>query len=159
MFPQFPARDAGGHMGPPLQMGKGASDFPYKSSQNTRRFYCNHNPSTGSVFVLDIPSALLSTPHRISIFSTSLGLIVNIRDTPCSFVLASCASFASPCRAKLSRSAARPLPTRPAALGSGGGPACRSREYPLYRIFNSFSTSLRLMVNIRETPCSCMVTP
>ena len=61
--------------------------------------------------------------HRtFNSFSTSLRLMVSIRDTPCSFVVASCASLTLPGRAKLAHSAAPPLPTRPAALGSGGAP-------------------------------------
>ena len=60
-------------------------------------------------------------------------------------------------RESLARSLAPPLPTRPAPLGSGGGPM--QEPGTCYLMCSSFSTSFRLMVSRRLIPCSCMVTP
>ena len=71
----------------------------------------------------------------------------------------------------LARSLASPLPGEPVSLGFAGvcsHPAAQVWPVPLgvaarrarrHLMCNSFSTSFRLMVSIRLTPCSCMVTP
>ena len=105
-------------------------------------------------------------------FSTSFRLIVRIRLTPCSFVDAKSASLRNSRRRKfLARSLASPLPGEPVSLGFAGVcsyPAAQVRPAPAgvavrrvrrHLMCNSFSTSFRLIVSIRLTPCSCMVTP
>ena len=107
-----------------------------------------------------------------SSFSTSFRLMVSIRLTPCSFVDAKPASLGTPAGGNSSPAPLRLLsPANPFHWASPGSAhtlrhrcglpllGVAVRRVRRHLMCNSFSTSFRLIVSIRLTPCSCMVTP
>ena len=88
-----------------------------------------------------------------SSFAISLRLMVKILLTPCSCISSSQSPlrFGSAFGETEARSLAPPLPTGTALLGPGGSPVTMP-----YSMSSSFAMSLRLMVKILLTPCSCI---
>ena len=102
-----------------------------------------------------------------SSFSTSFRLMVKIRLTPCSFVDAKSASLGTPAGGNSSPAPLRLLsPANPFHWASPGSAhtlrhrcglpllGVAVRRVRRHLMCNSFSTSFRLMVSIRDTPCS-----